>query len=380
MMRQGRHWIFLTLFVVAICLPVTQQLFGFVPDPVLTEKRALAPPPNLEGRFRPKRFRKEFEAYFDDHFGFRPLLIYLSDLVNIDLFRWSDQVIFGEDGWLFLRKGVSAAVENPIPIVEDLCGLRQLSDASLQQWASALAENYRALHAKGVDYFFVIAPNKHTIHRQYLPARFRCLETMSSLDRLLEKLGREHPEVPVIDLRSGLRARAARGEQLYYRSDTHWNAAGILAGYNQLHDRIAKAHRLRFAADDSKISLTPFVKPGGDLAQLLGKWEDYAEPALRLALLDNTAKVTARPFSDLFQRRHKQPETWAIPDQTRASALVMHDSFFATDIKPLLANTFSEVTFVWLTYPEIDMRLVERTAPDLVVHQLVERALGNFFP
>lgn len=380
MMRQGRHWIFLTLFVVAICLPVTQQLFGLVPDPVLTEKRALAPPPNLEGRFRPKRFRKEFEAYFDDHFGFRPLLIYLSDLVNIDLFRWSDQVIFGEEGWLFLRKGVSAAVENPIPIVEDLCGLRQLSDASLQQWASALADNFRALNARGVDYYFVVAPNKHTIHRQYLPERFRCLNARSGLDRLLARLGQQHPEVPVIDLRSRLRAHAARGEQLYYRSDTHWNAAGLLTGYHQMHDAISKAHPLRFAANDSAISLTPFEKPGGDLAQLLGKRQDYAEPAHRLALLDNTAKVTARPFPGLIKGRHKQPETWAIPDKTLASALVVHDSFFATDIKQLLANTFTEVTFVWLTDPEIDLRLVERTAPDLVVHQLVERALGNFFP
>ena len=90
-------------FLCAIWLPLLDNLIGLDTTTASAEKRILAPlpgrPEDLESL---KEFPAQFEAYYNDHFGFRNKLIFLNNLVLWKCFgdSVSKRVIVGKGTWL----------------------------------------------------------------------------------------------------------------------------------------------------------------------------------------------------------------------------------------------------------------------------------------
>jgi alginate O-acetyltransferase complex protein AlgJ len=128
-----------------------------------TEKRRLAELPTLE--LKPGSLAtlpSRFEAYFNDHFGYRNLFIRRYNRIMKKYFAKSPvpDVLIGKNNWLFFTES---------NLIDDFVGADPFTQAELETWRSNLEHKRDWLAKHGIRYLFVVAPNKQTIYPEYLP-------------------------------------------------------------------------------------------------------------------------------------------------------------------------------------------------------------------
>ena len=214
-----------------------------------------------------------FTRYFADHFAFRSRLV-----------RWQARVRVGllehvpgarRDAWrrrlVVLRQRRRGR------------GLhrhaRPFTATELERWRSTLQHTQDWLERRGIDYVFVLAPDKHWIYPDRMPAGFnRPVDPPRSISS-------STTFAPFRPSTSSTRATglaaSASGERLYHLTDTHWNDRGAFVAYQQVMARIgpplAPAAR---TPDDMEARVIP--RSGFDLARMLGLGGVLVEEDLQL--------------------------------------------------------------------------------------------------
>src|SRR4051794_37583352 len=97
---------FAGLFIALLLLPTFQMLTGVVPIKALDENRNRAALPPLAFADLLSQFPK-LQAWFQDHYGFRDVLIRANAQIDFSLFGVSNRVHVGQDGWLYYRDSIS---------------------------------------------------------------------------------------------------------------------------------------------------------------------------------------------------------------------------------------------------------------------------------
>jgi hypothetical protein len=372
----------IAIFLASILAPSVDWWFSIDKTPELNENRSLAGPPAWPSdRASISAFPKALDAYWNDHFGFRRLLVSRNALLGYELgVSTSSQVIVGRHNFLFLTGDSDAdAARADVPY----------TDAELSQWAAELDARRSWLARRGAKFLFVIAPDKQSIYPEMLPDRSK-----AGRERPVGQLVRylaQHSQADVLDLRPLLVGAKAQG-QTYWRTDTHWSNEGERVGYDAILARLASWFPQLAARPDS--TFKPVTRPrwAGDLAVLLGIKELLPEPYAELDPRPYTSHAVApdgyRPASSRLYVVMEGASGKA------PRAVFFHDSFFvspqqrypdrsdellprdtALDMIALLAEPFSRSVFTWQR--TFDSELVEREHPDIVVEECVERQLRS---
>ena len=225
-----RDWALIALFLSAITMPMLGLVLRLDSALTLDENRVLASFPDVKGRRAwVDEFPAKFESYFNDRFGFRQRLIQWLNYVKVAGLRVSpsSRVILGANGWLFYG-------DVDLPYYR---ALEPLTAAQLEKWQHVFENRRDWLAARGIPYLVVFAPNKSTIYPEFMPPAYNKVNQESRLDQLLAHL-HAHTNLSVIDLRAPLLAAKAR-EQIYYRTDSHWNQRGAHVGYVKILEGLA---------------------------------------------------------------------------------------------------------------------------------------------
>lgn len=347
----------LGLFILGGMAGVLLAPFARDADAPAGENRRLgALPPLPQSLAEWNDFPRRFEAFVNDRFGFRAALIRTYTNVSTSLHDRlpTDQVVAGRDGWLFYAgEGALGQFQRAV----------QLAPEQLDAWREALAGRARLLEARGIGYAFTIAPDKHTIYGELMPAYLRQGNNPSPHDQLVA-VARANG-LPVVDLRPGLLAAKPDG-QLYMRDDTHWNNRGAYAAYRTL---MAHLGREPIALRDADFIAAP-TGPG-DLA--------------RMALIDRQEDVPfvdpgALPCAAEEVERQEDPSGRATLIRTRCPGaegkLVFYRDSFGDHLLPFLTASFGEVVAVWTMPGTNDIaRMIETEKPDIVLEERVERIL-----
>ncbi|GJL81137.1 MAG: hypothetical protein DHS20C01_07710 [marine bacterium B5-7] len=368
------------LFVVALLVPLIDMVTGIFPDPVIDENRTLARFPDLS--FDKKAFRafgEDFQAWFDDHLGLRGILVSSFRLISQDLLNIPDKVLKGRDGWLFLyRDNVNYAKQLPLPA--DLCGRNSFTSQELTRWRDALRDNRRKVEALGARYVVMIVPNKQSIHDDYLPSTIRCQRYPRRLYQLDDALA-DNKEFPLIrGVEKVFLDAASTGQQLWFKTDTHWDASGAALGARLTVDTIATwlGRSLPDPLSDGTLKIVDTQSSGWGLARMLGSVKRYREDATRL---DSTAARATSKGNALpgYARGPLRPtERFVQSRQDLPTVLALHDSFFGARFKTVFAESFRRADFVWHGGTPIlgrELDLIRILKPDVVVHEMVERNL-----
>ena len=362
----------IAVFFAAMWTPLAGLWFGgeSASKPT-TEKRALAKRPQLDVRSVAsiRAYPQAFEAYYDDHFGYRRFLTELHQRIKRDCLRVAaPKVIFGKDGWLFYTEA---------RILEDFMGQDPLTPQRLDRWRAVLEGRQAWLAQQGIRYLFVIPPNKATIYPEYLPDHIRRNRGQSRLDQLVTYM-RANSTVPIVDFRSDLLAAKAR-DRIYFPLDTHWNARGRLVGYQRLCRELAKwfPHIQAHTLDD--FDIVPFDR-GGDLRNMMGLAETRTHPSDALhPRFDRQAQpedlvlpdgATWPPFA-----KNRRPRVFTNPNG-QGRLLVFNDSFFNHEVMELLPEHFERAVFIFCPsdYDRLKV-MIEQVKPDVVIDEWVERRL-----
>ena len=368
------RWLVILLFLVAIGLPGLTMLLTPARDWSAQEKRKLAEPPALpRSATELPRFFAGVDAYLNDHFGFRGLLVSRYQREMEKRFNRSGapgQVHQGLDGWLFYTA---------FQLLEDFRGETPLSASQLDQWLAEQAEKEAWLRRRGVRYLLAAAPNKQSIYPEKLMAKAPAIKGTSRFEQLEQRLGGRLPAY-MVDLHTPLR-RAKGDQDLYYKHDTHWNVRGAYLAFGELFQRIGalfpdQAFTTNFAFGPDVTSYGGNRGIGGDLAIILQRHLDFKAPYPQLRRFTPCARPMDLPagLSDLPTEEDRPSFAMGCPTR-ELTAVVFRDSFFFP-LERLFAENFREVLFLWKDYSQANMEDILATRkPDLVLEIKVERHL-----
>ncbi len=269
-------------------------------------------------------YLSDLSAYVSDRFFLRQEAITLRNRLSAGLFATSpnEKVALGRQGWLFYAEPL---VSEPLTEREAWCA----------------AENLRliqeAAEEKGSAFLFVLCPNKSTL----CPDKLRS-GSPSEDGELLEGLLGEKG-VAFCSLYDVLQGR----EELFYATDSHWNALGAAAAAERI---------LAGLGREASYPAAAFTTDGvhaGDLSEMLYPAAPVTEPA------------HSYPFTYRYTSAYRAPNDPTITAEgTGSGTLFCYRDSFGNDLHPFLAEDFAASTFSRkaafdLTGLEADVLLIE---------------------
>jgi alginate O-acetyltransferase complex protein AlgJ len=369
--------ILIVVFCVALCLPVLSWVGGISSQVSKHENRISSSFPTWQwNKSAIKTFPAEFSDWFNDHMGFRKTLVTVFARLNNDFLNSHKAVVKGKQDWFFLIRVPSTDYSRP-PVVGDYCGRIPFSVSQLESWVSALVANWKRLQNAGKHYVLMIVPNKQTVYAEHFPSRINCRPGTTRLDQLVSALS-EFSGFPFVDLRD--RYAEVRSKPLWLHADTHWNGFGASEGYRKLLETINRKgdFQLKHPLDGAGFRLSPISVRDGDLSRMVGvdKSTVFSEP--QIVVKDSSTVPRSASFPSHMVNPARVPEAFVHTNQALPSVVVFHDSFFNKRVKKMVAENFSNSTFVWhrgkpdLT---IENNVIDQLNPDVIVHEMVERNL-----
>jgi len=352
-------------FAVIIALPLAANVAGGDGADPGAENRELAAFPAVTPA-APGRFGAGLTHWFDDHFGFRSTLIKRYGEERLFGFGVSPSsaVIKGEDGWFFY------ADDNA---VDDYASTSLLTDSALINWREAVVDAGRWLERKGIAYVFTIAPDKHAVYPEMMPASIVRMDTLTRTDQLFTAL---QDTALAVDVRPALADAKAR-ERVYQKTDTHWNDRGAFAAYTLIigaaHARV-QAVPPPLTRDDFQAASRDVIS--GDLAGMMGLKRVLREEDLVLVPRTPRRARVVEPAGAAATAEEGRLVT-EIPGSTLPRALIFRDSFVSR-LVPFLSEHFSRAVYLWQN--DFDADDVEKEHPDIVIQEIVGRHLYGFIP
>jgi len=360
-------------FISGIWMPLAQNLVDIDMGSTLIENRKLAAFPDAPDSLASfDSYPQKFEAYFNDHFGFRNTLVFLNNLAQVKLFGNSSnaRVIIGKEGWLYLKDK---------HVIDYYRCIKPLTQPQLKVWEEVLEDRRKWLKQRGIEFVVVFVPTKHNFYPEFLPDYIRHSGSKSRLDQLREHL-KAHTEVHVIDLGIDLQKYKKR-ERLYYRTDSHWNNSGAFFATRAIMEHLSDRFPSLEPFPESDYEQSTETVKGRDLANMLGLQDVYSEELLKrklkrptqiqklkegvLVTYDKPTDESIQPFAKVQKTDH------------RPKAVIFRDSFF-NNLLQFFAPYFRRSVYYWQY--EFDCDVVEYEKPDIVFFEIVERELMRVRP
>lgn len=298
------------------------------------------------------------DTWLRARFGFREALLDLNARLRYALRSpTTERVVFGRDGWLFLSDDAvfqqSMGLRMRVPLVT------QLADTAL--------DLEHELKARGAALVVAVPPNSQSINRAGLPDWARVGPVRTEYDVFAEAIGARG--IPFADLRALLRDEEVR-EQVYFKTDTHWNNHGALLSFNAV---MRAAGRDDWQVDPARVEKGFQPAPGGDLARMLGVDEFVGDRQMEL---DLTGYQPAPYTEKVLEDRDVMPSYVLTRDDREAAGptvMVIGDSFTRTHFRDLIMLHAKRLIWTHHNQCAFDWGLVDTYKPDLVILAPTER-------
>jgi alginate O-acetyltransferase complex protein AlgJ len=274
----------------------------------------------------------------------------------------------GRDGWLLLTGG-----SNAIGALYDR-NADLLPDEKLRQWADLIEARARRFERMNIQYVHVNVPEKLTIYdnKLYEPI---IDWTLSPAMRLGELLQRSEYASVWLDLIDPLRAARDR-QELYYKTDTHWNAAGCFLAYELVCGKLGLSPDATLL-DRNRQELEAILDLGMKMEPPVServRFYDFCRHSSRTysnVIAKYLDTVTANALVHVGSHVRYQNSAPAV---SAKKILIFGDSYASQRpdaLTGMLAETARQVEFVWSS--NLDWAYIRRSRPDVVIYELAER-------
>lgn len=354
--------IILGAFIVIICFSwLWWGLFGSFIDTNNYENRNLATAP----QFTPDNYltySKDYTNYFNDTMPFRNNLITLNNEIDYFIFHKSsnDNVIIGENNWLFYSQkedGDSIACYQ---------GSNLYTDKELAAIAQNCVNQRDVLLSEGKDFVIFIAPNKERIYSEYMPSRYGKPAENYGVLQIYNYLKKNTDLTVVYPYAELMDAKEHLVENIYYKTDTHWNDIGGYVGASALVKELGIYMPQIY---DEQISIIKEDKTAGDLAGMLNLVKE-----LRFADHDYTIEGYNLHNREELLWEELEMISYRAYDADPRTIYIIRDSFSAA-MAPYIGSQFN-TTYLRFRESYTYEDLIKHN-PDIVVYETVERYAGN---
>ena len=330
-------------------------LLGVFLTPVMTLAGKLMPGEN-DGLFAAESTAvavtpiQKLKASADDlnahHFMKKELIMLNRGVVKLSsggTYLASTQVLAGKDHWLFFKSKTDGQS------IEDYMGTNLYDADKLLQLKGNFAKLQGILAERGIPLYAICVPDKEIVCEGYMPDNIVRLYTPSRGEQLTAYIN-DNTTVPMMYPREALQAELARGGEVYYSTDTHWNHRGAFIGLQQF---FAMAYGDEPRSVDSVRFLLPQEDYAGDLATIAGVENEYAQ-----------------------DRRYTFDISSADPSQYHDQCLMIIGDSFMDYFSAIAGPYYREVYYVG--EKAYDHTLLDKYKPDLVIWESGERRLSAY--
>lgn len=263
------------------------------------------------------------------------------------------KVVGGGDGWLFLDND-----KNDVMLQH--AGKLRLSEEQLVRWRFTLESRIAWLEKRDIRYWFLVAPNPHSVFPEKLPDGAGSGERRPVLQLLRHLRERSYARIvyPIEDL------VAEKHRCVYAKTNSHWTDFGAFIAYRCLMAEVSQSVAASVLTEEDLqfVELSKVGDLGAKLVPPESSLEAHVIPCNGRAeiVFDNRIHNTGRRIDYICDTA---PPT---------TCLIFGDSF-AHMLLPFLAESFGRLVFGHLA--SLDHTLVEEVRPDIVVSVLNERFL-----
>jgi alginate O-acetyltransferase complex protein AlgJ len=268
------------------------------------------------------------------------------------------QVLLEKDGWMghitereFDYYQNARLFKNQPVIVKELVNLNQY------------------LKSQGITLYLVAAPSKATIYPDKVPEQIKSLPVESRLDSLISDLEDNHLPL-LLDLRPALSA-ARQNQDVYYKTNTHWNGYGAFVAYTTIINTLASSYpelKPYKAADMKLVTTDPEAQ---DLTVMMHA-NFIKEPSFFFVPKDAFVQTLD---SDNYLGYNQFSST---SDCSLPTLLMFHDSFGEYYLNDYLSMNFAKSHFVYNNgiRKYLTPESLRQFKPDIVIIEILERNLG----
>ncbi len=304
-------------------------------------------------------YKDEYDKYYASNFSlknhlYKPYYFIQNNILHKD--PLPEKVVNGKDGWMFLGNSYSN-------IILESRGLLKFNKKLVNLICKNVLSATNYLKEDDIIFYLAIAPNKHTIYGDKLfntnyngeTKKTQVHNALSNYNLKLIDLGKGFDEIE---------------EQLFFKTNTHWNDLGAYHGYKNLMKSIKEAFKNIKSVPLNEIDIETKITWKQDLTKMLdirvkeiGEYYTVKNPKSqkiksRLAIPENFKR---KPES--YERRYKS-------NSNDLKVLIFRDSF-CTAMEKYLVESFGETVFIWSSV--IDKNLIQKEKPDIVIHEIIER-------
>lgn len=265
-------------------------------------------------------------------------------------------LIANQNGWLMLTKdGLIDHQRN-----------RAFSDREREILKRKLRGMCSILSKQDIYFVLFVTPNKNTIYSEQIPSQIMVMDSISNLD-VVKKVWKETENCTFLDIRGKLIDQKTI-ENVYYKTDTHWNRSGAFIGYQALMEQLAKKFPVIVPHIRSEFRMIQ-TKYYGDLTRV-----NFGG----LAVSEETGRFSPTGNLEFFGRKFETLDTkdefyvTFNDDQSLPSAIFYHDSFIY-NMRQFLTDGFRETQQFRGT--SIDFEYIKFKKPDVVILEITERFL-----
>jgi hypothetical protein len=353
--------LFISCFLIIISLP----LISIDRKSIVSEKenRSLAVFPTLlanDGKIDSVKIRsipKEFDNYINDRFGFRNTIVSLTNTLNKTSKNINGNVIIGKNNWLFY----SADGNN----IGDFFKLNLFTDIEIEQFIENIEKRHEWCNKNGMQFLFLIAPNKHNIYPEYYP--FERPDGITRTGQIMAALPEYLKDCVVFPLDTIIQHKTDE-MPLYFETDTHWNMAGAYYAFGLLFDRIKQLFP-EITFPDINFITDISLDSSGDLVPMLG-FTSYGKRTI-------PNMYPTECWVNYYQYEKNEGRNGIIinsDNQSLPKAIIFRDSFFSA-LEPFTSTLFSSAEYNWRQFSEAEKNNILKNKPDIIIWEIVERSM-----
>jgi len=332
-------------------------VFGKFTDRENHEKRLLAEPPKFTIE-NYEIYADNWNSYIDDNMPFRNELVNTYSTIDYYVFKRSidSNVIIGKQGWLFYFNNEDGYSK------DDYLGENLFTDEDLKNIVENCTAFQETLEKQGREFVLFIAPNKERIYSEYMPDKYGKPATMYRTLQVVQYL-RKNTDIKVVyPYEELMQAKEKLSEDLYYKTDTHWNQIGGYIGACALLKELG-INMPDINGKGMEIKETGLLE--GDLADMLGRDDKN---------LDYLVEGYERHSVDNLQWDFKTIIQYQSNGLDARKLFVIRDSFCSNMAEYIGSQFLSAYMIHNLKYSYDDL-IVHN--PDIVVYETVERYLSG---
>ena len=257
-------------FMVVLLLPMFNLLLDFAPKIQEKENRSKAKMPDFDfGKL--DKYTKDFDAYHTDNFSMRENFISIANKIDYKFFNVSpvpNTVIVGKEGWLYATKSK-----------HNYKGVNLFTKSQLEIFRNDLVARNKWANTNNIKMYFAVVPSKMNMYPEYLPNNVIQVSDSTRYDQIVGLDGAEG--INIIDIKKHLLKYKSGDNELYQRTDDHWNHLGAYYGYEAIMNRLLHDFDSLQKTPLSDFEISNLMRTG-NMADIIGVSDELPEKMISL--------------------------------------------------------------------------------------------------